>query len=118
QYCAEHRLTTGERIDLFLRICEAVAYAHRNLVVHRDLKPANILVDAEGAPKLLDFGIAKLLAGAPLPLGPQETQTGQRLMTPQYASPEQVMGGPITTATDVYALGVLLYVLLTGRLPY
>ncbi|MBW8877301.1 MAG: serine/threonine protein kinase [Acidobacteria bacterium] len=118
QYCEEHRLTTGERIDLFLRICEAVAYAHRNLVVHRDLKPANILVDAEGAPKLLDFGIAKLLAGAPLPLGPQETQTGQRLMTPQYASPEQVMGGPITTATDVYALGVLLYVLLTGCLPY
>ncbi|HEX3552494.1 MAG TPA: serine/threonine-protein kinase [Thermoanaerobaculia bacterium] len=118
QFCEEHGLATGERIDLFLRICEAVAYAHRNLVVHRDLKPANILVDAEGAPKLLDFGIAKLLAGAPWPLGPQETQTGQRLMTPQYASPEQVTGGPITTATDVYALGVLLYVLLTGRLPY
>ncbi|HEX4959652.1 MAG TPA: tetratricopeptide repeat protein [Thermoanaerobaculia bacterium] len=118
QYCEQHGLTTAERIDLFLEVCEAVAYAHRNLVVHRDLKPANILVDAEGTPKLLDFGIAKLLAGAPLPVGSEETQTGQRLMTPQYASPEQVTGGPITTATDVYSLGVLLYVLLAGRLPY
>ena len=118
RYCEEHGLTTPERIDLFLEICEAVAYAHRNLVVHRDLKPANILVDTEGTPKLLDFGIAKLLAGAPLPFASDETRTGQRLMTPQYASPEQVTGGPITTATDVYSLGVLLYVLLTGRLPH
>jgi len=118
RYCEEHGLTVPERIDLFLKICEAVAYAHRNLVVHRDLKPANILVDAEEIPKLLDFGIAKLLAGAPLPLVSDETRTGQRLMTPQYASPEQVAGGPITTATDVYSLGVLLYVLLTGRLPH
>jgi tetratricopeptide (TPR) repeat protein len=118
QFCEQHELTTNQRIDLFLKVCEAVAYAHRNLVVHRDLKPANILVDVECIPKLLDFGIAKLLAGTPLPLGFEETRTGQRLMTPQYASPEQVTGGAITTATDVYALGVLLYVLLTGRLPY
>ncbi len=118
RFCDQHGLAIDERIDLFLKICEAVAYAHRHLVVHRDLKPANILVDAEGTPKLLDFGIAKLLAGTPLPLGPEETRTDQRLMTPQYASPEQVTGGAVTTATDVYALGVLLYVLLTGRLPY
>ncbi len=118
RYCQERRLPPSERIDLFLKICAAVAYAHRNLVVHRDLKPANILVDAEGDPKLLDFGIAKLLAGAAMPLPAEATQTGHRLMTPLYASPEQVAGGPITTATDVYALGVLLYVLLTGRLPY
>ena len=118
QYCEQQGLTLGERIDLFLKICAAVAYAHRNLVVHRDLKPSNILVDAEGNPKLLDFGIAKLLAGAPMPAGPETTRTGERLMTPQFASPEQVTQGPITTATDVYALGVLLHLLLTGRLPY
>ena len=118
QYCEQHHLTTGERVDLFLKICAAVAYAHRSLVVHRDLKPSNVLVDGEGNPKLLDFGIAKLLAGAPLPLESQATRTGERLMTPTYASPEQVTGGAITTATDVYSLGVLLYVLLAGRLPY
>jgi serine/threonine-protein kinase len=118
QYCDQHRLTIDQRLDLFLKVCAAVAYAHRNLVVHRDLKPSNILVDAEGNPKLLDFGIAKLLAGAPVPLDPEATRTGERLMTPQYASPEQVMGGAVTTATDVYALGVLLYVLLAHRLPY
>jgi serine/threonine-protein kinase len=118
RYCAQRGLSIAGRIDLFLKICAAVAYAHRHLVVHRDLKPANILVDADGNPKLLDFGIAKLLAGGPLPLPDQATRTGLRLMTPQYASPEQVTGGVITTATDVYALGVLLYVLLTGRLPY
>ncbi|HEY4575121.1 MAG TPA: serine/threonine-protein kinase, partial [Thermoanaerobaculia bacterium] len=118
QYCEQHHLTAGERIDLFLKICAAVAYAHRNLVVHRDLKPSNILVDGEGNPKLLDFGIAKLLAGAPLPLASSATRTGERLMTPPYASPEQVTGGAVTTATDVYSLGVLFYVLLAGRLPY
>src|SRR5262249_43968785 len=109
QYCAQYgaqaRLTTAERIDLFLKVCDAVAYAPRNLVVHRDLKPSNILVDTEGNPKLLDFGIAKLLAGATVPLGSAPTRTGERLMTPEHASPEQVTGGAITTATDVYALG-------------
>jgi serine/threonine-protein kinase len=118
RYCDEHRLGLEARIDLVLQVCAAVQYAHQNLVVHRDIKPSNILVAADGVPRLLDFGIAKLLEGAELPGTLDPTLTGQRLMTPQYASPEQVQGGAITTATDVYSLGVLLYVLLTGRLPY
>ena len=105
-------------MDLFRQVCAAVQYAHQNLVVHRDIKPSNILVGADGVPRLLDFGIAKLLEGAELPGMVEATVTGLRLMTPQYASPEQVAGGTITTATDVYSLGVLLYVLLTGHLPY
>jgi len=115
RYCDEHGLTIEQRLELFRRVCAAVAYAHRNLVVHRDLKPGNILVDADGGVRLLDFGIAKLLGGdgaAAL------TQTGDRVMTPLYASPEQVRGAPISTASDVYALGVLLHELLTGRDPY
>jgi len=118
QYCDQHRLGLDARIDLFRQVCAAVEYAHQNLVVHRDIKPSNILVGADGVPRLLDFGIAKLLEGAVLPGTIEATMTGQRLMTPQYASPEQVEGGAITTATDVYSLGVLLYVLLAGRLPY
>lgn len=118
RYCDRHRLGVDARIDLFRQVCVAVQYAHQNLVVHRDIKPSNILVSAEGVPRLLDFGIAKLLEGAELPGPIEATTTGQRLMTPQYASPEQVEGGAITTATDVYSLGVLLYVLLTGHLPY
>jgi serine/threonine-protein kinase len=118
QYCDAHQLGLDARIDLFRQVCAAVQYAHQNLVVHRDIKPSNILVDALGVPRLLDFGIAKLLEGAQLPGTVEATVTGQRLMTPQYASPEQVEGGAITTATDVYSLGVLLYVLLTGHLPY
>jgi eukaryotic-like serine/threonine-protein kinase len=118
QYCDRHRLGIDARIDLFRRVCAAVQYAHQNLVVHRDIKPSNILVDAGGVPRLLDFGIAKLLEGAELPGAVEATMTGLRLMTPQYASPEQVAGGAITTASDVYSLGVLLYVLLTGHLPY
>lgn len=117
RYCEENRLTVEQRIDLFLEVCAAVAYAHQNLVVHRDLKPSNILVTAAGAPRLLDFGIAKLLQeGAAR--SSQTTVVGQRLMTPHFASPEQIAGRPITTASDVYALGVLLHLLLTGSLPY
>jgi eukaryotic-like serine/threonine-protein kinase len=118
QYCDRHRLGLDARVDLVRRVCAAVQYAHQNLVVHRDIKPSNILVDAGGVPRLLDFGIAKLLQGAAVPGTIEATMTGQQLMTPQYASPEQVEGGAITTATDVYSLGVLLYVLLTGQLPY
>ena len=118
RYCDQRRLGLDARIDLFRQVCAAVQYAHQNLVVHRDIKPSNILVGADGAPRLLDFGIAKLLEGAGLPAAIEATVTGQRLMTPQYASPEQVEGRPVTTASDVYSLGVLLYVLLTGRLPY
>src|SRR6185503_15190024 len=102
---------------LFLKICGAVQHAHQNFVVHRDLKPGNILVTSEGQPKLLDFGIAKLLhpeTSQPL----SATMSGLRPMTPDYASPEQVMGEPISAGSDVYSLGVLLYKLLAGRRPY
>jgi predicted Ser/Thr protein kinase/tetratricopeptide (TPR) repeat protein len=101
------------KLELFLKIAEAVAVAHRNLIVHRDLKPANILVTQDGNPKLLDFGIAKLLDA-----GADRTQTALPMLTPEYASPEQVRGLPISTASDVYSLGVVLYQLLTGRKPY
>jgi len=116
-WCERHRLPVRRRLELFLEVCAAVSYAHRNLIVHRDLKPGNILVDADGTVKLLDFGIAKLLAGDDGEDGGM-TRTGVRPMTPDYAAPEQVRGEAITTATDVYALGVLLYRLLTGRRPY
>lgn len=118
QYSDRERLDVRARLQLFLDICSAVQYAHQNLIVHRDLKPANILVTAEGAPKLLDFGIAKLLdvgdAAAVLAL----TRMNDRLLTPEYASPEQILGRAVTTASDVYALGVVLYELLTGLRPY
>jgi len=114
RYCQQHHLTTGAILRLFLAVIDAVSYLHRNLVVHRDLKPSNILVDRSGQVKLLDFGIAKLLADN----GPvAATRTGERLMTPEYAAPEQVAGLAVTTATDVYALGVVLYELLTGARP-
>jgi serine/threonine-protein kinase len=117
RYCREHQLSIEQRLELFLEICSAVEYAHRNLVVHRDLKPGNILVTRDGRPKLLDFGIAKLLD--PELAGPESATTVHwlRVLTPAYASPEQVRGEPISTATDVYSLGVLLYELLTGVLP-
>ncbi|HVU45111.1 MAG TPA: protein kinase [Terracidiphilus sp.] len=112
-YCQTHRLSVTERLQLFLQVCAAVEYAHQRLVVHRDLKPGNILVTKDGTPELLDFGIAKILDTS----GDSET-TMARPMTPEYASPEQIRGDPITTATDVYSLGVVLYHLLTGRSPY
>ncbi|MCW5967896.1 MAG: serine/threonine protein kinase [Blastocatellales bacterium] len=117
-YCDRNRLTIDERLRLFRTVCSAVHYAHQNLVVHRDLKPGNILVTPAGDVKLLDFGIAKVLLSQPGAEGQTETATGLRPMTPDYASPEQARGEAITTASDVYSLGVLLYELLTGQRPY
>jgi eukaryotic-like serine/threonine-protein kinase len=115
QYCDNHKLSTEERLRLFCQICAAVRCAHENLVVHRDLKPSNILITEDGSPRLLDFGISKVLQphnGSPV------TQTLTRRMTPAYASPEQVKGEAVTPATDIYSLGVVLYELLTGHRPY
>ena len=118
KYCAAKQVSIAERLRLFLDIAEAVQYAHRNLVVHRDLKPSNVLVTGEGRVKLLDFGLAKLLGGELPPGDVVSTQPRTRWMTPAYAAPEQVLAQPVTTATDVYQLGVVLYELLTGRLPF
>jgi TolB-like protein/Tfp pilus assembly protein PilF/tRNA A-37 threonylcarbamoyl transferase component Bud32 len=118
QHCDLNRLDIRDRLRLFLRVCDAVHYAHQKKVLHRDLKPTNILVSAGGVPKLLDFGIAKLLdpeAGAD---SAPQTATAMRLMTVEYASPEQVQGLPLTFLSDVYSLGVILYELLTGHRPY
>ena len=117
EYCDNRNLTITSRLKLFLEVCSAVGYAHRRLIVHRDLKPGNILVTAEGVPKLLDFGIAKILDSGEI-LGLEATATLLRILTPGYASPEQIQGETITTLSDVYSLGVVLYELLTGHHPY
>ncbi|HQZ81974.1 MAG TPA: protein kinase [Pyrinomonadaceae bacterium] len=116
KFCASRSI--NERLDLFQKICSAISYAHTNLVIHRDIKPSNILVTEDGTPKLLDFGIAKLLHPDWSLDSTEATATMFRVMTPEYASPEQIRGLPITTASDVYSLGVVLYELLTGERPY
>ncbi|MGC2645432.1 MAG: serine/threonine-protein kinase [Candidatus Sulfotelmatobacter sp.] len=118
EYCDQGRLPVDARINLFRSVCSAVQYAHQRLVVHRDIKPGNILVTAEGVPKLLDFGIATILSAEVYSPGAEPTVTMQRMLTPQFASPEQLRGEVITTASDVYSLGMVLYKLLTGCSPY
>ena len=115
KYCDQHQSTLSQRLDLFLQVCDAVEAAHRNLTVHRDLKPGNILVTPAGAVKLLDFGIAKLLQAEPS-AGPEPATMA--VLTPEYSSPEQIRREPITTATDVFALGILLYEILSGVHPF
>jgi serine/threonine protein kinase/tetratricopeptide (TPR) repeat protein len=118
QYCDAHNLAIAERLRLFRTVCSAIQYAHQSLVVHRDLKPANILVTSKGVPKLLDFGIAKILDAKSFAGEVEPTVDFFRALTPEYASPEQVRGEAVSTSSDVYSLGVVLYLLLTGHRPY
>jgi serine/threonine protein kinase len=118
KYCDRLRLGVEQRLELLLKVCNAVQYAHQNLVVHRDLKPGNILVTPDGTPKLLDFGIAKLLDTSEAAAAMALTRMNDRVLTPEYASPEQILGQTVTTSSDVYSLGVILYELLTGLRPY
>jgi len=113
-HCNDRRLPLQERVRLFSEVCKAVHFAHQNLIVHRDLKPGNILIDEQGAPKILDFGIARLVEAPDA----EPTATFDRILTPEYASPEQLAGRAVTTATDVYSLGVILYTLITGQKPF
>jgi serine/threonine protein kinase len=115
KFCFENSLELNERLKLFNKICEAVAFAHRNLVIHRDLKPSNILITKTGETKLLDFGISKLLGETG---ESSKNTTIFEAMTPQYASPEQIRGEQVSTATDIYSLGVVLFKMLTGTFPY
>src|ERR1700733_3644426 len=116
EYCRQRNCSIDQRLRLFHAVCEAVLYAHQNAVIHRDLKPSNILVKNDGSVRLLDFGIAKQIDGADAPA--DQTRTALRLMTPAYASPEQIRGERVGIQTDVYSLGVILYELLAGVLPY
>ncbi len=117
-YCDDQALSVDQRLRIFLRVCDAVQYAHQALIVHRDLKPSNILVTSSGEPRLLDFGIAKLLETSNIVSDAPLTEIGMSLLTPEYGAPEQLRGESVTTAADVYALGVILYELLSGRRPY
>ncbi|HEY1263552.1 MAG TPA: serine/threonine-protein kinase, partial [Terriglobales bacterium] len=116
EYCRRHQCSVEQRLELFRAVCEAVQYAHQHAVIHRDLKPSNVLVKQDGGVRLLDFGIAKQLDSVDAPV--DQTRTGLRLMTPAYAAPEQIRGDRIGIHTDVYSLGVILYELLAGRLPF
>lgn len=118
EYCNQHQLAIRERLKLFLQVCAGVHYAHQHLIIHRDIKPGNILVTADGIPKLLDFGIAKIVESGQSADAPDATLTSFRILTPRYASPEQIKGEAMTIATDVYSLGVVMFELLTGRSPY